>query len=729
MEGEILLELPHMEFNNGNEQNQQYRESCFDVFAAAKAQQRVRDSIMEYGNENMAPSNLNSSTEKVGKSDQNACNSDSAKPILSSPSTYPTVKTIISTIEQSVNRGRSQSQCKRSISTTKEIISNWTARRAKSCIPSENDRGRTLESGPIGNTRNISKPQLSSEERELVEVREEIRIKEERMKRIQKHFERVKALGINTGHQPSIRSVKPLTIPSPPFSHVDQRKGKKGIAAETEQERDRAVTSQKPRPVVIPKGPTQSEPFHFRTDARAVAKSSEDVLVNKNSKSSLTVAELIQRFQRDPRSHDVPRGHSRLTQPVSPTLQTRIRSTQHASPPPRNSQDVKDEIDVEEMKFKFKARTVDQRIFQSAGELGVPKIPPKATTETRTIRLQTEERSELRKAKVVIPKETEGMKPFKARPVPASLYEARTVVPLTNSGNSNNNNSKPPLRGKPKVQSAAPVSADAAVPRDRRRSTSAPPARVLQPTVTVPPVARAQSPSPRPALTLTEPKEFNLRTNQRGLMHQATMAHRRKQEEDGIRMAREVSARPLPDLSRPFVPKILPKELTEFEEFTLVSVQRHRAASAAFLRELMVKEEDDKQSSFRARELPGTTYKPVVITHPEDRPPVVPTVVELASDSRAQRRKVFDDSVAVKKLQQIQERAAHERQQQLDEDDEIRLLRSKPVSEGGFTFKAAPVLMTDPFPVKAQPIMPLTEPMSPHLHTAARKRLQDRMES
>ena len=118
-------------------------------------------------------------------------------------------------------------------------------------------------------------------------------------------------------------------------------------------------------------------------------------------------------------------------------------------------------------------------------------------------------------------------------------------------------------------------------------------------------------------------------------------------------------------------------------------------------------------------------YTPDFTVAVPDRVAIVPEHVELASESRALKRREFDLTVAQRKQREDEEQAAQELRQKQSEDREIRRLRGKSIADGGLIFRAKPILTVDPFPARCVPPPPLTEPESPHLRTATRKRTVD----
>ena len=156
------------------------------------------------------------------------------------------------------------------------------------------------------------------------------------------------------------------------------------------------------------------------------------------------------------------------------------------------------------------------------------------------------------------------------------------------------------------------------------------------------------------------------------------------------------------------------KVTTESKPFKLVSVERHLDCQDSFKHEIEEEEiERMKQAQFNARPIPKTTYIPEVVHTDENVPHNVniPPAVHLETESRAEKRRQFDENVASK----LRELAVMQEQldiiQQNEENKRLQAMRRTSIAEGGLVFKAAPILVTDPYPVKFTKAAPLTEPI------------------
>lgn len=198
-----------------------------------------------------------------------------------------------------------------------------------------------------------------------------------------------------------------------------------------------------------------------------------------------------------------------------------------------------------------------------------------------------------------------------------------------------------------------------------------------------------------------------------------------KREKEQEQQAREVKALPLPTYNssstRQMKATATAPAATEAKPFSLQSEHRHTMAQANFDQQLQREQAyTEKASTFIAIPAPKTTHQPQIIK-PAAHTAVVPKPMDLQSDKRSDKRKEFDLNIAkrMKDLQKLEESVS-----QMNQDKEnalIKAMRSKPVSEGGMLFKAAPVQTQDLFPPAARKRVALTEPKSPSLGASNRR--------
>lgn len=565
----------------------------------------------------------------------------------------------------------------------------------------------TLPSSPQFNIdkrmKNSSRPsvQLSSEDLLLAKLEEERNNEKKKIAKAQQMYSRLKAKGFQSkAASSSHQTVKKLTIPKAPKSALTGRLGAKvpSVLKRSPQKKEEKVTSTSPR-----LHPTIPVPFQFATDSRL-----KSTAIDRTS--SLTAGELAQKFFQDPRSHYVPENAAKkLTEAHSPVLKTKQRCMSASKERPLSYEE-RIELEMEEiMKHSFKARQIDRRIFESNGELGVPKVEAKPLTVPQEFHLQLEIRAAELKDKKPSTEEEPSVQPFKALPLPDFIREPSKQAPTPRL------NFQPTIPVSPKLHGGERASS---APARRQRPHHKEVEQKKQEE------AEAWRKCTKDFQKLTTPEEFHLHTSERGAAYQQVMQEYLRQEKELERERAKVKALPLPDLSKTFQPKPSDRTSTAPQPFELKSVALHEEAE---IRHQMQKEKEESQesASFKARPLPKSTYEPKVVeaTRDENRAPVVPQNVQLASDLRAEKRHQFDEQLAQKQIEQkkLEEQADLERK--AAEKRALAELRRKSVEEGGLVFKAREVLRTDPFaPKQVAAPKPATIPRSPKLRLKDRSR-------
>eukprot|EP00428_Durinskia_dybowskii_P076584 CAMPEP_0170359130 /NCGR_PEP_ID=MMETSP0117_2-20130122/2594_1 /TAXON_ID=400756 /ORGANISM="Durinskia baltica, Strain CSIRO CS-38" /LENGTH=786 /DNA_ID=CAMNT_0010613379 /DNA_START=70 /DNA_END=2430 /DNA_ORIENTATION=- len=535
--------------------------------------------------------------------------------------------------------------------------------------------------------------QLTSEELMLQKIEQEKHAEAERAAKAKKLYTVLK----------SRASRKNSTIPLS-ATKATPKKEKKFVQPRKIPSR-KASSATVPPPSTVKKGPgglTLVEPFSFATDKRLPS-----VTESASATVTLTAAEQAQMFMRDSRSHGAPKSAAlKLTVGHSPKLRTKKRGQYAASRPKPPTRDEVQQAEMEEIsRHPFRALPLDRRIFDSAGELGVPKIPAKPLTEPMEFEFRADKRSSQPRVRGLASSSCTSLSPtkrstttFKAKPAPKTtgkipVTRARTVF-------------KPTVAKSPKFRKTSRASA---APERRQRAAFTP---------------ASSAPKPFEPLKITEPKEFKFATNGRSSYHRQQLEKQIAQEQAEAAAARERKAQPMPDFNKlTFQPDMSAHKHapTETKPFNLRSTLRHADAQSAFQHDVEMMAEQAKASEFHARPVPATNYKPAV-SHVEVKPhvPVVPLPVSLESEKRAQKRMAFDQVMGQKmaQLEVMQETIAKQRAEQ--DKRQLMELRRKSVDEGGLMFKAKPILTKDQFPTKAMVKAPNTTPLSPQLRPRTR---------
>ncbi|KAL2898523.1 Protein TPX2 [Bienertia sinuspersici] len=160
-------------------------------------------------------------------------------------------------------------------------------------------------------------------------------------------------------------------------------------------------------------------------------------------------------------------------------------------------------------------------------------------------------------------------------------------------------------------------------------------------------------------------------------------------------------------------------KVTSLRPFRLVTEQRGKMKEEEFvkkLQEMMIEEE--KQRIPIAQGLPWTTDEPECLIKPPIKEITKPVDLKLHSDVRAEDRANFDQQVAEKLMLIEQYKMERERQQKLEEEEEIRRLRKELVP------KAQPMPYFDrPFAPRRSMKQP-TVPKEPNFQFPQQKKIK-----
>lgn len=526
------------------------------------------------------------------------------------------------------------------------------------------------------------------------------------------------------------KSTKSLTIPVTPKFKLDKRIGKKEIIVEKVESKTTLVDygpKQAMATSEVPKGPTIPQPFCFATDKRTTSVPTVDAApsaaelaekfmrdarshnvpdnvckqltdpktpnfktgkrLDKGEKKEVntvpSAAELAEKFMKDARSHNVPLNVCKqLTIGSAPTLKADMRCKSQHKTKPLSHEEQEAKIVEDYNKIGFKAKPVDKRIFQSQGEIGVPKVAARPVTQPKEFSFNTDKRL----GAPIKPVDTDAtFKSLKASATAATVSKGPTV----------------------------PVSPKLSVARGQRAS-SAPARRQKEKFVKPKEVTKYTSPP-----KLTKPTPFHLHTQDRGVMHRASLEEQVLRQKLAEEQQREIHVTPAPKFEQPFQPKHIEKK-TEIEEFHLKSVVRHEQATAQFETAIMM--EEANKPTFHARPVPPSLINPTFkIEKDINHVPIVPKETHLESELRAAKRKEFDDTVANQKKLLHKKKMEDEKLKHDKENEDLNILRRKSVAEGGFMFVAKPIMTKDLYPSKAQKQIPLTTPFSPQFKSKFNK--------
>ena len=469
------------------------------------------------------------------------------------------------------------------------------------------------------------------------------------------------------------KSTKSLTIPVTPKFKTNQRMGKKEIVVDKVEPKttlvDYGPKVTMTTTIDAPKGPTIPQPFQFATDKR--------ITTGPSAENIPSVAELAENFMKNARSNFVPKNACKqLTIANAPVLKADLRCKSQTRPKVLSKEEQDAKIMEEFNKTGFKARLIDKRIFQSHGELGVPKVTARPVTQPVAFSFNTDKRLG---------------QPIKPVDMEATLKSTLSSRPFTSN-----------VQKGPTV----PVSPKLNVARGQRASSA--PARRQNQKYEKPKDVPNYSSPPK----LTKPTPFHLATESRGGHYRASLEEqvlRLKLEEE---KQRDIHVAPVPKFNHPFQPKHTERKPTKPEEFHLQSVARHEQSVQKFETDIIL--EESKKSEFHARPIPSSVLNPTFkIEKDENHVPLVPKDVTFESEKRAAKRKEFDNSVAQQKKDLQQKKRLDDKLKADKENHELNILRRTSIADGGMMFKSQGILKQDLYPSKKTASVPLTTPISP----------------
>lgn len=371
--------------------------------------------------------------------------------------------------------------------------------------------------------------------------------------------------------------------------------------------------------------------------------------------------------------------------------------------------------DIQKKRFdntpKFKARQLDTRIFESRGELGVPRKRRAPPTSPKPFHFLTEERSAAireREAKFLAAESEEPLQ-LKALPIPETLYEPekghkshRKQIPLTIP-------KSPALVTK--IRFSEKRKRRELHKEDDEASKSF--VALPMPTFSPPPLPKRADPS------LTVPKPFDLLTQKRGRRHEEEFHAKVAEEEEDSKCQRSFRAMPMPifegesSLSAAEKGNSLRKETVVPQPFHLETDDRHEKHRLASEKKRKQGEElENEMRHFKAANVPDFS-RLVGIPEKHDLPLTKTKAFQFNTETRAEGRKVFEEVIREKEsLLEEGKVQIHEERKKLDAEA-IRRFRKQA------TFHARPVHRGHPIVIQPSSAK-LTVPMSPAFPTKQR---------
>jgi hypothetical protein len=320
--------------------------------------------------------------------------------------------------------------------------------------------------------------------------------------------------------------------------------------------------------------------------------------------------ELENKFMNEARTYDAPKLASSLTKPISPHFQP-----MSARVLPKSTAQREEEI---MQAHQYKSKPVDHRIFESMGDMGVPKVKSRPLTEPVDIHFHSDERMALRES--AIKKSSPAQEKAKTRKSLAPYMTGRPTLPESPKFNGNRRASQPlPQYQKPHHS----------IMEQERQSEKD---KLVE---------KAKAPLNR---ELTEPVSPHLLTESRGTIHQNNFEIKKKAiEEANDKYA--IKANPIPDFAKAvFYPSTSDKPLTEPEPFLLKSLARHEHAILDLESKTKKNVEiEDSQRQFIARPVPECVHQGPTNIIDSKRDITISDEIVLHTEERACQRILYNE--------------------------------------------------------------------------------------
>lgn len=332
------------------------------------------------------------------------------------------------------------------------------------------------------------------------------------------------------------------------------------------------------------------------------------------------------------------------------------------SSPPKQREESKPE--------PFKARPLNKKIFESSGDLGVPRVEKRQPTIPMSPHFAVAERAALRRdpsAEEIRAAEGEELRrarEFKAQPIQHHAFHTRGTK---------HERHMPTIPQSPalstKERAAMRPSVEEEIAREKEVVSTQFKARPMK-IVEQPFVPRLGE------VQLTEPAPFDLATERKRIEDEQKRQARIEEEKHKLEEERQFRARPMPKklLENPFKPQ-LELKITEPTPFELLSLQKHEIYQDQF-HEKISEEERERRAAmeFKAREFKKA--KPFVPQR-STKPLTMLDNVLLNSDLRAAQRREFDNKLMAKEIAQQEAERKRQILEQERQKQEVKKLREQ----------------------------------------------------
>jgi targeting protein for Xklp2 len=393
---------------------------------------------------------------------------------------------------------------------------------------------------------------------------------------------------------------------------------------------------------------THPKPFTFHTSNRVKPTDVPDASPYKS------IAERLKEFDTTFKQIEVAEKPMGLTRPAPFNFQTGTRYR----PVHVLSTEEQKRIELENMP-KFKARPLPKKIFESHGDMGVPKIEKRPLTEAEAPNLRSLTRFEARKRlrseqdEMELERRRERKRQFKARCLNSKILSGETVLPPVEHRPSTIPES-PALstkqRGLAYKEQFEQKMRELQHEQEEAKKFKARPMPDGQLRL-----------APKQALPLTDPAPFSLATNVRGAHHEQELAAKLETQAREEREKRQFKAQPIKIYEDASSASVEPRKLTNPAPFNLKTELR-----GATYQEVFEQENRSEPAQFKARPMPSSD-KPFVPSK-SDKPLTELANFNLQSDRRAVARSEFDVRMKKKMAEiEVMQRQREEDEKKMEE--------------------------------------------------------------
>ncbi|PRP82174.1 targeting protein for Xklp2 [Planoprotostelium fungivorum] len=504
----------------------------------------------------------------------------------------------------------------------------------------------------------------SSEEKELRLIEEDIRRLQEQKIKAKETAERLAATKV-------IPQQAPLTTPVQFSFATDHRMMRFQTQVEPEYPTSKRARREH-------SGPTVAQPFNFHESSRPKEQPQETFTFaeslhkfNKGARQERNRQSVANRMKRE--MYEKPQG---ATKPQPFHFEVDERLAFKVKEPYVTTQEREEEEALNAPKFK--ARPFDRRIVESRGTIGVKQVSRPTPTAAEPFHFLTSKNDIAEEEKEQPPSSKKRERPLPLGPTipesPALATRSRAQqFDLTHQG-----------------------------PQEETVTFKAKPA----------PAFKFFIPQHND-IPITRPADFQLSTDARGEQHQLKLKMKLEEERQKEEELRNFKAKNMQVVDEPFRPAHQ-RIHTESQPFNLYTEERRIKAEADFARQVQQMQEEERIK----REFKSKPFVDVAVFQPvrPDRPLLEVNEFQLNSESRAFKRRQFDEAIQQKEAESEFRKRLREQKKQEEDERQLREYRKT------LNHKPIPIAKSRPVMIKFSETNPTT-PKSPMLATKNRSML------